>query len=182
LDAKTITNPRIFYCKIYNLGISGDTTENLLKRFEFEAKQRIREKIVIIIFEIGINDSLFFKDKKKLTTPPKIFRRNIQKLIKLSRKFTDKIVFVGLTPVIESEVNPLPWHKEVSYKNEYISKYNEIIKTLCKENKVFFIDTLTMWINSNYGILLEDGVHPNSEGHEKIFEIVKEFLIKNKVI
>jgi len=30
--------------------------------------------------------------------------------------------------------------------------------------------------------LLEDGLHPNSEGHKKIFESVKEFLIKNKII
>ena len=37
-----------------------------------------------------------------------------------------------------------------------------------------------------YGLLdkedLEDGLHPNSAGHEKMFQRVKDFLIKNKII
>ena len=47
---------------VYNLGVSGDTTKNLLTRFEFEIEQRLKEEKeeVLIIFDIGINDSLFF--------------------------------------------------------------------------------------------------------------------------
>ena len=47
---------------VYNLGVSGDTTKNLLTRFEFEIEQRLKEEKeeVLIIFYIGINDSLFF--------------------------------------------------------------------------------------------------------------------------
>lgn len=29
---------------------------------------------------------------------------------------------------------------------------------------------------------LEDGLHPNSEGHKKMFIRVKDFLIENKII
>ena len=29
---------------------------------------------------------------------------------------------------------------------------------------------------------LEDGLHPNAGGHEKIFQKVKDFLIENKII
>jgi lysophospholipase L1-like esterase len=182
LDTKSLVKHKFDY-RLYNLGISGDTSKDLLYRFEFEIKNRLKDnEESLVIIEIGINDSLFFQDKKKLTTSPKIFRKNIQKLIKLSRKFTEKIIFVGPTSVVESKVNPLPWRKEVSYKNGYISKYNEVIKSVCKENKVFFIDIFAEWINLNYEILLEDGVHPNSEGHKKIFEIVKESLINNKFI
>jgi len=168
---------------IYNLGISGDTTEDVLERFEFETKQRRKEnEKVIIIFGIGVNDSQFFINKKELRIPPEKTKENIQKLIKLSKKFTEKIIFVGLTPVDESKVIPVPWRTEISYKNEYIQEYNEIIKFICKENKINFIEIFEKWTKFNYKKLLEDGAHPNSEGHEKIFEVVKEFLIKNKII
>ena len=33
-----------FNYQVYNLGVSGDTTEDLLDRFEFETKQRINEE------------------------------------------------------------------------------------------------------------------------------------------
>lgn len=182
LDRKILVNRKFDY-RVYNLGVSGDTTEDLLYRFEFEAKNRLKESEEnVFIIAIGINDSLLLIDKKELITPSEKFRKNIQKLIKLSHKFTEKIIFVGLTPVVESKVNPLPWRKEVSYKNEYIKKYNEIIKSVCKENDVKFIEIFEEWIKSDYKILLEDGVHPNSKGHEKIFETVKDFLIEKKII
>jgi lysophospholipase L1-like esterase len=40
---------------VYNLGISGDTTENILKRMDAEAEARNPD---IIIFSVGINDAL----------------------------------------------------------------------------------------------------------------------------
>jgi len=147
---------------VYNLGVSGDTTEDLLNRFEFEAEQRLDEnEETIIIFSIGINDTL--------RTSPEKFKENIRKLIGLAQKFTQKIIFVGLTPVDE---------EKTEYKNEYIQQYNEIIKSICSENKLLFIDILGDWQETNYKILLEDGLHPNSQGHEKIFIKVKESLVK----
>ena len=48
------------YTIIYNLGIEGDTSENLIKRFEVECKAR---KINVVLFAIGINDSLYINNK-----------------------------------------------------------------------------------------------------------------------
>ena len=182
LDLKVLVDRKFSY-RVYNLGISGDTTEDLIERFEFETKTRLKEpEENIIILEIGINDSLLFQDKGELSVSAEKTKKNIQKLIKLSRKFTEKFLFIGLSPVYEPKVNPLPWRKEVSYRNEYIRKYNEIIKSVCKEKNVKFVEILEEWIRTDYNRFLEDGVHPNSEGHEKIFEIVKNFLIEKKII
>lgn len=181
LDMKVFVDRKFSY-RVYNLGISGDTTEDILYRLEFEAKNRIKEiEDNIIIFQIGINDSLFILDKEKLITPHKNFIENIEKLIKISRKITEKIVFIGLTPVNESKVNPLPWRREVSYKNEYIRRYDDAIREICKKNDVGFIDVFG-GLKSDYDKLLEDGVHPNAEGHQKIFEDIKDFLIEKKMI
>jgi lysophospholipase L1-like esterase len=169
----------------YNLGIPKDEiTKSLLKRFVNETKIRISNNIKrnIIIFAIGINDTEYNNSKKNTRYNLKRFKNNIQKLMKLSRKFSKSVLFVGLTPVDESRVDPIPWFKPYSYKNEYISKYNEIIKSVCNENNVKFIEVFEVFMKLNYKNLLEDGAHPNSEGHKIIFEVVKDYLSKNKII
>ena len=45
-----------------------------------------------------------------------------------------------------------------------------------------FFYILNDFLDKDYKRLLEDGAHPNSEGHEKIFETVKDFLIQNKIV
>ncbi len=98
----------------------------------------------------------------------------------LAKKFTQSIIFVGLTPV--NEALTINWGINKSYKNEFVNKYNEIIKSICEQNKIYFIEIFEKWIKLNYNPLLEDGLHQNSRGHEKIFEAVKDFLIKNKFL
>lgn len=182
LDEKTLTEEN-FYCVIYNLGISGDTTDDLLGRFEFETKQRIKEKKdTIIIFSIGGNDATFIDGEKQCQVSKEKFRENVKKLEKLAEKYASKILFIGLFPADESKTIPILWAPGKSYKNEYIIQYDKIIKSVCRENNVPFIDIYEKFMNADYKNLLEDGQHPNSAGHRKIFEIVKGFLIVNKII
>jgi len=182
LHEKTLSDPQHKYL-VYNLGVSGHTAEDLLKRFEFETKQRIKEgEETIVIFNIGINDSQFIHSKKDLRFHPEEFKSNLQKLVKLAKKFSSKIIFVGLNPVDESKADPIPWSPDKSYKNEYIRRFNEIIKSVCKENEVYFIEIFEELIKMSYLNLLEDGLHLNSKGHEIVFEMVKESLIKNRII
>ncbi len=173
-----------FDCSVYNLGISGDTTEDLMERFEFETKQRVKgEKGIVIIFAIGINDSCFVKSKNIFLVAENDFKENIQKLIKTSGKYTPKIIFVGLTPVEENKTNPfLQSTTGKSYKNKYIKKYDDIIKSICQENNIHFIDMFSEFSELDYKKLLEDGLHPNLAGHKKMFEIVKDFLVEHKIV
>jgi lysophospholipase L1-like esterase len=166
---------------IYNLGVSADTSDSLIERLEDETKRREGSEI-IFIFQIGANDSAFLSTKKDFWVSKEKFRVNIKEIIKKSKKISKKIFFVGTTPVNENKTHPVSWDKRVTYKNENIKKYNEIIKEVCNKEVVSFIGVFDKFFKSDYKKLLQDGVHPNSEGHEKIFEIVKKFLIKNKVI
>ncbi len=168
---------------VYNLGVSGNKTPNLLERFESETKARIEEdEETIIIFAIGINDSYFLHSKNDFMTPIEQFKENVQKLTDLAQKFSLKIIFVGLTSVDESKTTPIPWDTDKSYKNENIKKYNEIIKSVSKDRNIYFIEILDKWLQFDYQDLLEDGLHPNSKGHKKIFETVRDFLTQNKII
>jgi len=183
LDKKVLRKLKAPYFFVYNLGISGNTTEDLLERFEFETKQRFGDnKEIMFIFSIGICDSEYIHSKNSLRFSPQKFEDNIQKLINLAKKFSPEIIFVGLTPVDETKTIPIPWATNKSCKNEYIQKFNEIIKSVCKENKIHFIEIFEKIVKLDYKKLLEDGLHPNSKGHQEIFEIVKDYLIQNKII
>ncbi len=154
-----------------------------MERFETETKHRLdEEEETVFIFAIGINDPQFVYSKNSLKVSPEKFKDNIQTLINAAKQFSPKIIFVGLTPVDESKTTPIPWNTDKFYKNKYVQQYNEIIKTVCKKNNLLFIEILEQLKKLDYKSLLEDGLHPNSAGHQKIFEIVKEFLVKNKII
>ena len=181
LYEKTLSNEGNF--SIYNLGVDGDNTEDLLQRFELETKHRLdEEEETVFIFAIGINDSQFVHSKNSLRIPLERFKDNIKTLINIAKKSSPKIIFIGLTPVDESKTTPIPWNTDKSYKNEYVRQYDEIIKTTCQENNLLFIEIFEKLRELDYKNLLEDGLHPNSEGHQKIFEIIKESLIANKII
>ena len=172
---------------VYNCGISGNTSEELLERFEIECKSRLKELAMyegrgIIMISIGGNDCTFIKSKGDNWVLPEKFAENIEKLIKLAKKFSDKIIFVSFTPCDESKTTPIPWNTDIVYKNEDIKKYNDITKEICEKEKIPFIKIFDSWLKLDYKKWLEDGLHPNSKGHEKIFETVKDFLIKNKII
>lgn len=167
---------------VFNLGISGNTSVDLLKRINFETMQRSLSKIDLIIISIGLNDSQFVNTKKIIRVEPRKFEENLTTIFKIMKKYADKILFLGLTPVDESKVDPIPWASERSYKNVLINKYNRVAQRLCKKKEVFFIDIFNRWMKIDYKKLLEDGVHPNSEGHQLIFTTVKDFLLKTRII
>lgn len=173
---------------IYNLGVSADTTDSLLDRLEYEINNRGYERSkrrgskTIIIFQIGTNDSAFMSTKNGLWVKQGKFRKNIREIIEKSKKFSDKIFFVEATPVDESKTQPVPWDKRVTYKNGSTREYNGIVKEECNLENVPVIEIFDEFYKSNYKKLLQDGLHPNSEGHENIFQTVKDFLIKEKII
>lgn len=180
-DGKTLSDSD-FQHRVYNLSVSGDTTWDLLERFEFETRRRMKEdEELVIIFAIGVNDSYYVHSRGNFRTSVKQFKKNLQKLIELAKRFSPKIIFLGLMPVDESKVDPMPWDKDKSYKGKRVTEFDNVVKSVCKDNKVFFVDILN-GIGNDYKMFLEDGVHPNSEGHEKMFEIVKGFLQKSSII
>ena len=180
VDKKNISDTN-FYCLVYNLGISGDTTTDVLERFEFELKMRLQDETVVV-FAIGINDSAFLNDKQTNYVSFEQFKTNLQSLIVLAQKFTSKIVFVGLSHVDEAKTAPVIWDTSKSYKNKYIQQYDASIKHFAQQNSLLFIDVFNKLSRTNYKSLTNDGLHPNAKGHKIIFGLVKHALIKQGII
>ncbi len=184
LDEKQLADPEQYYI-VYNLGISGDTSTGILNRIEFESEQRLglkdKGEEVIVIVSVGANDSILNKKTKKNHVYILEYEKNIQKIVDKAKKIGSKVVFVGNKKMNESLVDPIPWLPGYAYKNKFVKMYEEKTKEVCKKNKVGFIDIFTE-LSENYEKMLTDGVHPNSEGHEKIFEVVKNYLFSNRII
>lgn len=160
------------YVEIYNQSISGGTTETILERFENEAKIRNSEAI---IFQTGGNDASYDKPGNFMVSPEK-FKSNLEEIIKRAKKITDKIVFMDLKNCDESKTTPVSWIP-IYYTNENIEKYSKIMEEVCKENSIPFLD-IGLLNNEDF----DDGLHPNAEGHRKIFTKVKDFLVENNWI
>lgn len=168
-----------YYHHLYNLGVSGDTSLALLNRFKGEMDARLlKEKDCAVIFAIGANDSQFFFASKENKTSLPVFEKNILTLINNAREYTEKTAFVGLMPVDETKVNPVPWAPEKAFTNLHISQFNDSIKAICAKEKITFIDVHTAFSEKNPSHLLEDGVHPNNAGHQAIANIVQDNLEK----
>ena len=155
---------------IKNLSIDGATTNDYLKNFPTDI-----DKNLTIIIALGINDSAYNHQVEHCWVILPRFKQNLIQLIKLARKYTQKIIFVGPAPVDQLKVDPAPWAPDLSYKNNLIKQYSETIKVICQKEKLRFIDLFNN-LRPDYIHFLDDGVHPNHAGHEMIFAMIKNNL------
>lgn len=151
---------------VYDLSVSGDTTTDLLNRLEVEVKSREPN---IVIFAIGINDAQSVSGVNSTRISVDEFKNNLKKIHSTAHKFANEIIFIGFTSVDESKTRPVSWNISASYTNENIKYFDTEIKKFCKENNARFI-SMDGVINI---IDLDDGLHPNTEGHKKMFDKIR---------
>src|SRR6185437_1145430 len=154
--------------QVYNRGICGNTTEDLLGRFKVEADSLEPSTIV---FAIGINDSKhpFGEQTNKVSLEK--FKQNMQALLEQAKIHTQKIFIIGATQVDEEIV--AQWKDSSRFYNGEIEKYNEVLKELAREQNLKYVDVFTLLdIKAD----LHDGLHPNAQGFEKLAQQVKSFI------
>ena len=112
-------------CHVFNMGISGQSTNEILERMDRECAGRVLDDANnIIVIAAGINDSQIISGK--LVTEEDRFRSNVRELIDVAKDFTDQIIWLGLTPVDEERTNPVTWDKTRSWNNSLVEKYDNI--------------------------------------------------------
>lgn len=153
----------------YNLGIPGETINDLIKRIEIELNSRLASDNIIVL-AVGINDSQYVDNIDRYNINE--FYANVNKLLDIALKYSNKILYVGLTNVDDNRVKPVCFNKRKSYDNYKIIEYNKIIKKQCETKDIIFIDVFGLLANDD----LKDGLHPNASGHEKLFNVIKNHL------
>jgi lysophospholipase L1-like esterase len=105
------------------------------------------------------------------------FKSNLEEIIKRAKVITQNIMFIGFKNVDESKTMPVSW-KDIYYVNSEIKKYDETMQEVCDQNNILYLDVFGLLNNQD----LEDGLHPNTVGHTKVFNKAKDFLIEHKWI
>lgn len=152
---------------VYALGIPGETTAGLLKRLDSELTPRTPDTIII---GIGINDTIYIKTKQQESINIKEFISNISKIIAIATTYTNNILMLGLTNVIEERTTPILWNDNEIYFNDTIKKYDIALEDYCNMNKVQYLKLFDLLQQTDF---FDDGIHPNEKGHEKIYKAIK---------
>jgi acyl-CoA thioesterase I len=154
---------------VYNLGVSDDDSNDLLKRIENEINSR---EPSVVIFHLGLNDSISIGDQSN-RVPLKKFASNLDKLSYILEKNTSVkyVVFIGLNPITEKD---LIYRDGIIFKMGEIDRYDKQIESFCEGKRYKYLNISNV-LNLKEDIY-QDGLHPNSTGHEKIFNLVNNYL------
>jgi len=164
-----------FWCPTYNLGIPGDTTKDLDSRIENEIAARMEPgDETIVLIAIGINDSVVAHSAKSLSVDE--YFLNLKSIVSKARKYTDKIGLLGLFPVDENLLTPVPWDTSISCTLKRVEEFNERCIALARECEIPALDFWKQLRDRDYRPMLFDGLHPNSDGHKWMYEAIREFL------
>lgn len=159
---------------MYNVGRSGDTSSQVLARFDQEAD--VRGFGDVVIFQVGVNDTL----TEIATNEPKVsyedFVSNMETLITKAKTFASTVLVIGLLPVDDTQVDPVPWKTETAYRLEIVTKYHHALKETCERTGTDFLDLFDRFSGEEGAKLMYDGLHPNTPGHELIYQEVKNYL------
>jgi len=160
---------------VYNLGIEGSNSDMLLSRLENELSARLYHvtdpsRDVAVLIVIGLNDAQFNLRTQKFRVPQERFKKNLREMIRIVKKTTPLLVILGPTWV--DKVSPMIGEDtEKVYSNENIMKYNSIIKSVCEEDDISFVDIYPIF-EANPKLLLPDGMHPSTAGLKAVFNKV----------
>jgi lysophospholipase L1-like esterase len=164
--------------QVYNCGISGDMSSDVLARFSSEAKARADGKETAVVFSAGINDSAYEERPETPRVSKSQFEENIRELVSQARGITPHVLIVGLALVDESKVQPVAWNAAVNYSNENICAYNAIVKQVCADEGLPYLDIENLLSPAD----LADGLHPNAEGHRKMHEAIRAFFVREELL
>ncbi|MEP0265410.1 GDSL-type esterase/lipase family protein [Dokdonia sp.] len=154
------------HIEVMNSGISGDTTSGMLARFQ---DMVIKHKPTHTIIMGGTNDL-------SLQLPNNILISNILAMTRYAKHH-------GIIPIIGI---PTPFYNQEDSIDEYVStevlSLSKRIQLFQRTLKQFAIDDGLDFIDFTVGmtpkLFLEDGLHPNEEGHILMFENAKSSLLK----
>ena len=138
--------------KVIAAGISGSTSASGLRRLKWQMKQRPQ----VLLLALGANDGLRGVKIEKT-------RENLSKVIEEAKKSKLKVILVGMK---------LPPNYGEAYRSDFEKMYEKLSKT----EGVKHIPFLLKGVAGVPTLNLEDGIHPNEKGHEKIAEYILPFV------
>ena len=144
------------YNAVYNLGIPGNTSYDLLQRFDIECKARIKIKRpsdhYLILISLGSNDSKWdgLPEENNPRMKEEDFRKNMQILLKKAKSYNAKSACISFPPVDETRTVP---HENTSLMNKRVALFNNIVKDCCMQENVLFLNMFKIMSNQKNGVI-----------------------------
>jgi lysophospholipase L1-like esterase len=167
--------------EVYNFAKPGATIDFVVDSFPKLLQDYSRDGKIITIISVGGNNSRADNDPTNFFSTPEEYRNELSNLLKILKRGSSEIIFVGSGYLDESKTNPKPNPLDGGYSyfsNKRRQEFAKITKQLCAENQVNFIDvdanvTESEWL-SKY--IYEDGLHMNQAGHQFVFGLLKSLV------
>lgn len=169
---------------VVNLGVAGDNTADLIRRFPRVVKSHSPDLIAITV---GTNDAL----NSSKTIGVIEFEKNISILTELAREVAPTVVFIIPPPCHDPYVrerHPADFFA-VESPSERLGKYSEVLRTHNPGDGVVHLDINThfvtqgsvglaheSWIQNEQNSGLRDGVHPTPRGYREIAELLHDLI------
>jgi lysophospholipase L1-like esterase len=170
--SQTVKSKGVDKLQIINLGIGGDTSTKILSRMEKEIESRHSASWPFaFVFAFGSNDERSINGE--VETPLEAFKQNVGEIVNVARKYTSKILFLGIPPIGGSTAIL----KGQEYSDERIKIYERVMEQIVEAEGMQCINIRAVFAQTDYSELFSyDNIHPSNKGHELIAEAVESKL------
>jgi acyl-CoA thioesterase-1 len=131
---------------VQNSGVSGDTTGLALARLNWALKTKPR----VLVVALGANDGM-------RGLPLEEMEKNLRTIVSRAQSLGIKVVMVG---------QQLP----LNYPDDYRSRFAAVFPRIAKDHRVVLVPFMLEGVALDDRYVLEDGIHPNSQGAIRIAE------------
>ncbi|WKY48779.1 GDSL-type esterase/lipase family protein [Eubacteriaceae bacterium ES3] len=156
--------------QMINRGVSGNTTTEMLARFNRQVLLMQPEEVIIMG---GYNDVFFENTYEKV-------KDNLKTMIYKAQK-KGIIVIVAVPPPIKLPIRFFENEPKLKFNSDLIDEYLDWLRKYLEEEKLPCIDFgyEIDWINDD---LYLDGIHPNAKGSNLMAEALIKFLSRDKLL
>lgn len=162
--------------KVESVPYNGNDSANVLRKIDDWA---IRVQPDVIHFNCGIHDTKKSKTTGKFQVSPEEYEKNLRAIVERLRKETKaKVLFALTTPIHDERAAKTRAERDYELLNASTEQYNEIAMRVMKELDVPVDDLRKPLGNPDEQAryLVDDGVHLNKEGIEKLGITVAQFV------
>ncbi len=166
-DPEFFSNPRFL-----NRGIGGQTTPQMLERFQRDVLDIKPEAVLILA---GTNDIAGNTGEISLQET----RDNISSMTQMALDAGIRVILCSVLPA-----HDYPWRRgrEPSIK---IPELNRMIKALAEEKEAVYLDFFSVMADERNGLPVElalDGVHPTAKGYALMRDLTRQLFQEMKLI
>ena len=174
-----LKHPEASGTEVYNLSVDGDTSSDVAKRMRTDLLARQRpwsSEADLVIVAIGTNDTYAKNTPDNFRFSVSDYVQNLETIYEVVNQAKKKLAFISLDPVDETKTNPTDDGTHF-WTNGRIKEFNEALKSFCDKRAIPFLDIFEAYqALPDFRERFFDGLHPNTSGHEWMYEKILPFI------